>query len=285
MSLQQYEYDFTSLAQPVGLGDNFWLDGRPLAIAFCHAIPERMADLLEVAMTVYASDRRSLRDYRGANTGHRRIRIRLGVRDPRFWSRREMHDRLTDYLCWLSDDEWSFDFVRRDAPATAAESDRFLFHTKAEMCRTLAEAGLAEGVRETVSCDSYPMRVPEKAHCGRCTSCTLRRQALHCSGLVSHDPPKDYQYNVLSNGTSLDLDTVFGLEVMRSQVQKLRRHLSADAPWRELVSSYPELARAAAQIAGQDDLNIGQVSSDFVRLYRTYVYEWDSFPVTSSRAA
>ena len=122
MSLQQYEYDFTSLAQPVGLGDNFWLDGRPLAIAFCHAIPERMADLLEVAMTVYASDRRSLRDYRGANTGHRRIRIRLGVRDPRFWSRREMHDRLTDYLCWLSDDEWSFDFVRRDAPATARVS-------------------------------------------------------------------------------------------------------------------------------------------------------------------
>ena len=32
----------------------------------------------------------------------------------------------TDYLCWLSDDEWSIDFVRR-GPATAAESDQFLF--------------------------------------------------------------------------------------------------------------------------------------------------------------
>ena len=202
MNLEQYEYDFSEQEQPVGPGDNFWLDGKSLAIAFCRAIPERMADLLEVAMSVYASDRRSLQDYRGANTGHRRIRIRLGVRDPRFWSRREMHDRLTDYLCWLS-----------------------------------------------------------------------------------HDPPKDYQYDVLSNGNSPNLKTVFGLEVMRSQVQKLRLHLSADDPWRELVSSYPELARAAAQIAGQDDLNIGQVSSDFVRLYRTYVYEWDSFPVTSSRAA
>ena len=95
MNLEQYEYDFSEQEQPVGPGDNFWLDGKSLAIAFCRAIPERMADLLEVAMSVYASDRRSLQDYRGANTGHRRIRIRLGVRDPRFWSRREMHDRLT----------------------------------------------------------------------------------------------------------------------------------------------------------------------------------------------
>ena len=457
MRLQQYRYDFTNLARPVGLGDNFRLDGRTLALAFCQAIPGRMADLIEVAMSVYAADRRSLRNYRGANTGHRRIRIRLGVRDPGFWSGCEIYDRLIDYLCWLSEDEWSFDFVKRDAPATAAESDqflfslpteqparvslfsggldslaglarhaiedpiasyvlvsgwtnnrladkqrlqarllrtawrnnpvpgqspeirhvavpfgidgvngsreeksqrtrafaylafgvatalqaqsnslwvyengigalnlplnaaqlgvdnyrgvhprslrmaedlfqlalersvhiqnRFLFHTKAEMCGALADAGLAEVARETVSCDSYPMRVSGKNHCGRCTSCILRRQALHCSGLISHDPPMDYQYDLLSNGNSPNLKTVFGLEVMRSQVQEFRLHLSADNSWLELSSSYPELTRAAAQIARQSDLEFGQVASKFVRLYQAYVNEWDSFPVTSSRAA
>ena len=127
MNLKQYEYDFTDHAQPVGLGDNFWIKGEPMALAFCHAIPERMADLLEVAMSVYAADRRSLRDYGGPNTGHRRIHIRLGVRDPGLWSRPDMDDQLSDYLCWLSDDDWSFDFVKRDAPSTAAESDQFLF--------------------------------------------------------------------------------------------------------------------------------------------------------------
>lgn len=456
MSLQLNEYDFTNQAQPVGLGDNFWLDGRPLAIAFCHTIPGRVADLLEVAMSVYAADRRSLRDYGGANTGHRRIRIRLGVRDPALWSRREIYDRLVDYLCWLSEDEWSFDFVRRDAPATAAESEqflfplppeqparvslfsggldslaglayhaiedpiasyvlvsgwtndrladkqrlqasllrtawrnnpvqvqtpeirhvavpfgiegingsreeksqrtrafaylafgvatalqaqsnslwvyengigamnlplnaaqlgvdnyrgvhprslqmaedlfqlalersvhiqnRFLFHTKAEMCGALADAGLAEVARETVSCDSYPVRVSEKNHCGRCTSCILRRQALHCSGLISHDPPMDYQYDLLSNRNSPNLKTAFGLEVMRSQVQKFRLHLSADDSWMELSASYPELARAAAQVAAQSDLILDQVASKFVRLYQTYVNEWDSFPIASTRA-
>ena len=457
MNLKQYEYDFTDQAQPVGLGDNFWLDGEPLALAFCHAISGRMADLLEVAMSVYAADRRSLRDYKGANTGHRRIRIRLGVRDPGFWSRSEMNDQLSDYLSWLSDDEWSICFVKRDAPATAAESDqflfslppeqparvslfsggldslaglayhanedpisscilvsgytnerladkqrrqaslvrrtwrnspvrghntaishvaipfgidggnkareeksqrtralaflafgvatalqaqtntlwvyengigamnlplnaaqlgvdnyrgvhprslkmaedlfqlalqqsihiqnRFLFHTKVEMCRALVDAGLSEVARETISCDSFPMRVPNKTHCGQCTSCILRRQALHCSGLMSHDPPEDYQYDALSNTNSSSLNTVFGLEVMRSQVQKLRLRLSAEDSWRELSSSYPELARAAAQFAAQNKLNIDQVASKFVRLYQTYVNEWDSFPVTPSRAA
>ena len=457
MSLKQYKYDFTDQTQPVGLGDNFWIDGKPLALAFCHAIPERMADLLEVAMSVYAADRRSLRNYEGANTGHRRIHICLGVRDPGFWSRREMNDRLSDYLCWLSDDEWSIDFVKRDAPATAAESDqflfplppeqparvslfsggldslaglayhaneapvasytlvsgytnerladkqrrqasmvrmalrnsparghctgishvavpfgidgrsklreeksqrtramaflafgvatalqaqtdtlwvyengigamnlplnaaqlgvdnyrgvhprslkmaeglfqlaleqsirirnRFLFRTKVEMCRALVDTGLSEVAHETVSCDSFPMRVPKKTHCGRCTSCILRRQALHCSGLMSHDPPEDYQYDALSNSKSPSLSTVFGIEVMRSQVQKLRLSLSAEDSWRELSSSYPELVRAAAHVAAQSNLNIDQVASKFVRLYRTYVNEWDSFPVTPSRAA
>ena len=153
------------------------------------------------------------------------------------------------------------------------------------MCRALADTRLAEIARETVSCDSYPMRVLRRSHCGKCTSCILRRQALHCSGLASHDPPQDYQYDVLSNGNSPSPNTVFGLEVMRSQVQKLHLLLSADDSWRELSSSYPELARAAAQIADQSDLNFDQVASKYVSLYRTYVDEWDSFPVTSSRAA
>ena len=458
MNQALHEYDFTDLAQPVGLGNNFWLDDKRLSRAFCHAIPGRMADLLEVAMSVYTADRRSLRHYVGASTGHRRIRIHVAVRDREFWGQHEIYRRLEDYLCWISEDEWTISFVQRNAPLSIAESEQFLFslppekparvslfsggldslaglahhakddpvvsyvlvsgythdrlafqqrqqaslirsvwrnslaprrtpeishiavpfgidsrgrstreeksqrtrafvflalgaatalqaqtetlwvyengvgamnlplnaaqlgvdnyrgvhprslilaeglfqlvleqpiriqnrslfHTKVEMCSTLADTGLAEVVSETVSCDSYPMRVPEKTHCGRCTSCILRRQALHCSGLVSHDQLQDYQYDVLSNGDTLDLDTVFGLEVMRSQVQKLRRLLSADDSWRELVSSYPEVARAAAQIAVQSGLDINRVASEFVRLYRTYVDEWDSFPVTSTRAA
>ena len=457
MSSQQYEYNFTDHTQTVGQGNNFWLDSRPLAKAFCHTIPGRVADLLEVAMSVYAADRMSLRDYGGVNTGHRRIRIRLGIRDPVFWSRREIYERLEYYLCWLSEDEWSFDFVRRDVPSTAAESDwflfpltpeqparvslfsggldslaglayhahedpvasyvlvsgwtndrladkqrlqasflrtawrnsparvqnpeirhvavpfgiegvngsreeksqrtrafaylafgmatalqaqsntlwvyengigainlplnaaqlgvdnyrgvhprslkmaedlfqlvleqsvhiqnRFLFHTKAEMCGNLANAGLAEIARETVSCDSYPVRVSAKNHCGRCTSCILRRQALHCSGLTSHDPPVDYQYDLLSSGNSPDLKTAFGLEVMLSQVQEFRLHLSADDSWLGLSASYPELARTAAQTADQCGLGIGQVTSKLVRLYQAYVDEWDSFPVTPSRVA
>ena len=408
-------------------------------------------------MSVYAADRRSLRHYGGASTGRRKIRIHVAVRDQEFWIQHEMYRRLVDYLCWLSEDEWTLDFVQRNAPASIAESDqflfslppeklarvslfsggldslaglahhakedpvasyvlvsgythdrlafqqrqqaslirsvwrngsapghppeishvavpfgidnrgrsreeksqrtralvflalgaatalqaqtdtlwvyengvgamnlplnaaqlgvdnyrgvhprslimaegliqialeqpiriqnRFLFHTKGEMCGVLPATGLAEVVQETVSCDAYPLRIPDKSHCGRCTSCILRRQALHCSGLMSHDPPQDYQYDVLTNLNSSNLKNTFGLEVMRSQVQKLRRCLSADDSWRQLVSAYPELARTATGISIHDNMSIDQVASEFVRLYRTYVEEWESFPNSFAKAA
>ena len=84
------DYDFSNELAPVGSEDGYWLDDQRLSRAFHHEVPRRMADLLEVAMSVYAADRRSRRNYRGMNTGHRRISVRIGVHDPGFWARPEM---------------------------------------------------------------------------------------------------------------------------------------------------------------------------------------------------
>ena len=371
-----YDYDFSSELTPVGSEDNYWLDDERLSCAFHQEVPQRMADLLEVAMSVYAADRLSPRNYKGMNTGHRRINMRVGVHDPDFWARPEMTGLLSQFLYWMSEDEWSFEFVRRqdstvvesqgflfpippEAPATVslfsggldslaglakrsrentvashilvsgythnrlvgqqrrqveiirrvwrrrqalghhpelchiavpfginkyspvgrdeptqrtralvflslgavtaaqAQSDTlwvyengtgalnlplnasqlgvdnyrgihprslimaerlfelalekeirirnpFLFETKAEMCRSLVVSGLAGIVRETVSCDNYPVRVQGKSQCGRCTSCVLRRQAIRCGGLMTYDPPEAYRYDVLDNASQID---------------------------------------------------------------------------------
>ena len=98
------DYDFSNELTPIGSGDSYWLDDQRLSRAFHQEIPQRMADLLEVAMSVYAADRRSRRNYRGMNTGHRQISVRIGVHDPDFWARPEMTEFLGDFLYWMSED-------------------------------------------------------------------------------------------------------------------------------------------------------------------------------------
>ena len=139
-----YEYDFSNQLAPIGSEDNYWLDGKRLSRVFHQEIPQRMADLLEVAMSVYAADRLSRRSYRGMNTGHRRINIRVGVSDPDFWRRPEITECLRDYLYWLSEDEWSFEFVCRQTHPTPSGSQPFMFplRTKAPTAVSLFSGGL-----------------------------------------------------------------------------------------------------------------------------------------------
>ena len=448
-----YNYDFSNELAPVGSGDSYWLDDQRLSRAFHREVPRRMADLLEVAMSVYAADRRSRRNYRGMNTGHRRIGVRVGVHDPGFWARPEISGFLSEFLYWMSEDEWSFDFTSRPAPLTSAghqgflfstppeapatvslfsggldslaglakrsgashvlvsgythnrlagqqlrqvemirlawgrrralghgpdlrhvavpfgidkprrsgeeKSQRtralvfltlgvattvqarsdtlwvyengtgalnlplnasqlgvdnyrgihprslimaerlfelaletkvnirnpFLFETKAEMCSSLAVSGLAEIVRETVSCDNYPVRVRGKNQCGHCTSCVLRRQAIRCGGLTNYDPPEAYRYDVLDNASELAGDKLHGFEVMRGQVYDLEQRLSSDDPWLALASSFPELERTCLELSNRHNVGADRMRERMLDLYRTYVHEWKSFPNILSRAA
>lgn len=58
----------------------------------------------------------------------------------------------------------------------------FLLATKAQLCATFYESRYSSLISETVSCDGFPVRVVGHPQCGLCTSCLLRRQALHAAG-------------------------------------------------------------------------------------------------------
>lgn len=58
--------------------------------------------------------------------------------------------------------------------------------TKAEIVRTLAEGGLADLARSTVSCVHYPVRGKAK-QCGWCVACIGRRQAMIGAGIGEPD--------------------------------------------------------------------------------------------------
>jgi len=448
VALVNYTYDFTNDTTPVELGGSYWIDNERLARSFCQRLPAKIADLQDVALATYAADRRSLRDFKGANTGQRQISVRVGVRDPGLWTKSNMVPILQEYLYWQSEDVWSFHFVQRRAEQYPAESHHFLFElpperpvtvslfsggldslaglathmqdnqsgshilvsgythnrlakrqrlllehirhstlgrdlpsakpsmchvaipfglhklrgqqeekgqrtrglvflalgaatalqagadtlwvyengigamnlplnetqlgvdnfrgvhprslmmaeelfglaldqplniknpflfqTKAELCKALSPTELAVAVQDTVSCDSFPLRVLGKPQCGFCTSCILRRQSLYASGYKNYDRHTGYLCDVLANRTSVDPKRLFGLEVMRKQVYKLSRCLDSDDPWRSLTVAFPELLRTHAELVERYNLDAGETRARFVQLYRTYVQEWDS---------
>ena len=155
----------------------------------------------------------------------------------------------------------------------------FLFHTKAEMCKALKPAGLASAVQLTVSCDSFPLRLPGKpSQCGHCTSCVLRRQSLFVAGYKEYDPSDRYSYDVLTRRADIDPKRLFEIEVMKEQVYKLTRCLDSDEPWNSLTISFPELLRTHAELVKRYNLNADETRARFVQLYRTYVQEWKSLP-------
>ena len=127
MTSTPYSYDFAAQVQPVELQSSYWLNGLRLSRAFCQALPANSSDLLDVVMAVYAADRRSPRDFKGSASGRRRISVRIGVRDPGLWATAAVVQKLQELLYWLSEDEWSFEFVQRRAVPSAAESELFLF--------------------------------------------------------------------------------------------------------------------------------------------------------------
>ena len=451
-------YDFASNSLPIELEGHYSLDGERISKAFGVELPSRMADLLDVAMAVYAADRRSPRDFKKARTGQRRIHVRLAVREPEVWAGVDLSDQLKELLYWLSEDTWSFEFVRRESGPSPAESVRylmpwpterpaevslfsggldslaglasrvtgalnrslvlvsghtngrlqhqqmeqvrgigaawcdpglwsgqvpeirhvavpfgihkpeghheeksqrtralvfltlgvavalqanadtlwvyengvgalnlplnetqlgvdnyrgvhpislmkakklfeqaleqridignpFLFTTKAEMCAALQPAGLAHVVRETVSCDGFAQRVANRSQCGYCTSCILRRQSLYASGLGDYDLTDGYRHDVSNHQTSLTLGQIYGLEAMCDQVEKLARCLSFDDPWRALAASYPHLARVRADLVVHEGMDPDDISARLVRMYRSYVQEWKTFPSSHRIAA
>ena len=157
-----YTYDFTSDAQPLELEAHYWLNGERLSYAFGVQLPSRMADLLDVTMAVYAADRRSPRDFKKENTGQRGIHIRLAVREPELWASDEISERLRELLSWLSEDVWSFEFVRRESIPSPAESVRFLFPSPTERC---AEVSLFSGGLDSLAgLAARALEEPDRCH-------------------------------------------------------------------------------------------------------------------------
>lgn len=150
-----------------------------------------------------------------------------------------------------------------------------VFRTKADICSALAPSPMARLAGVTVSCDGYPQRVPETPQCGVCTSCLMRRQALHVAGM-SHIEIK-YRHDVLGDFTRIPPRKLFPLRATLRQIARLRRCLQSAEPFVALSTDFPELLEVA--LSDDSEAFFSWPEDHIVSMYRRYVSEWDAMPL------
>ncbi|BAU09665.1 hypothetical protein LEP3755_01370 [Leptolyngbya sp. NIES-3755] len=148
----------------------------------------------------------------------------------------------------------------------------FLFWTKAEMCRTLAEEKRTDLPPVTMSCDSPHRRHP--VQCGYCSSCILRRQALVASGI------EDRTQYIVPHGMRPAGDSTVHLLHMLEQVSTLRNLLSisdtCNLQWASLTQRFPELDDVVDRLALAENLPSVDIRQRLIQLYQAYVAEWNT---------
>lgn len=149
----------------------------------------------------------------------------------------------------------------------------FLFWTKAEMCKALLEDGKTELPPFTNSCDSPHRHNPSQ--CGYCSSCILRKQALAASHI------EDKTRYVVSHGKKLVKEDIsLHLRHMLAQVSTFRSLLNvsddANIQWESLTRRFPELDDIVDRTAVAENLLPADMQKRLIRLYQTYVTEWDT---------
>ena len=120
-------FDFATGANRIDVAPGYWLDGTAVSRAVFEALPAPSADLMEVALAAYTADRLSKRFFKNEASGQRRFQIRVGVREPDIWNDSSVSDSLRELLNWVSGDDWSFEFVKRQSEYFVAETESYLF--------------------------------------------------------------------------------------------------------------------------------------------------------------
>ena len=73
----------------------------------------------------------------------------------------------------------------------------FLWKTKTDVVKTIAEGGCAEMIKFATSCAHVWEMTKLRTHCGTCSQCIDRRFAVLSAGLEEHDPAEAYGVDLL----------------------------------------------------------------------------------------
>jgi 7-cyano-7-deazaguanine synthase in queuosine biosynthesis len=168
------------------------------------------------------------------------------------------------------------DFVKALTGREFSIVNPFLFCTKAEMCKHVAVQELAEVLALTFSCDGFPVRAKNRAQCGSCTSCLLRRQAIELAGLSDYD--QNGYLNDLASPTFAGSDNqLHAVRAMNWQAHRIREAVSRGNPWEALVSEFIELQKVELDLCRNGKMQAAELQTKLLHLYSQYASEWGAF--------
>ena len=110
----------------------FHVDTHAVERPFSSHFPSDLADLVDIALAVYAADRLCPRRPSNGNRydhhWHRRLQLEIPVRTPSKWEDDLLVARLRDLLALLTEDDWDFSFIQRKAPVREVQG--YLFDSR-----------------------------------------------------------------------------------------------------------------------------------------------------------
>lgn len=140
----------------------------------------------------------------------------------------------------------------------------FRDRTKGEMVELLAQEGLLDLARSTVSCVHYPLRRKAGKQCGVCPGCVYRRQAMFRAGVV--ELPGTYAYDLFGDAEVVPVRHHASLKAFLQQVARL---VSSNRPGTIAPRLRDHLVKTGI-VARGDEAGL----AFYAELFRRYCREW-----------
>lgn len=153
-----------------------------------------------------------------------------------------------------------------------------LFMTKGDMCKSIASIKAGDSVGDTVTCDSFPLRLPNGVtHCGHCPSCILRRLSLRASGLAPFDNHAKYQHDIFGEYQRLGQRAKFDICLVRDQAWTFTKIVHDEHPGVAACLQFPDLNMTLTELPTRLGESQSDITEHLVNLLSTYVAECEQY--------
>ncbi|WP_020473429.1 hypothetical protein [Zavarzinella formosa] len=133
------------------------------------------------------------------------------------------------------------------ADAPFAVENPFLWKTKSDVARLIADAGCGEMIGWSTSCTHIWQISKDETHCGLCSQCVDRRFAVLSAGQRDHDPADKYGADLIM-GDRADGDSKLLLAAYLESADRIDRMSAL-----EFCSRYGEIARVVRHLPESPD--------------------------------
>jgi hypothetical protein len=123
----------------------------------------------------------------------------------------------------------------------------FLWNTRADLVKSIVEAGCADLIKYTVSCAHVMEMTGLHTHCGKCSQCIDRRFAILSTGNGKYDPPEMYKVDLLTGARESIEDKTMLESFVRTATEVIKMTEM------QFFSRFGEATRALTYIEGTAD--------------------------------